>query len=106
MLDYSNENGIPVWTAEKLLDFMKMKDEAKFSDLAWSGNKLSFKLNSSLKFTNKLTFIVPEAYRDKKISAITANGAVKAYTNRSVKGNNYAMVSVEPGQNYNIVVSY
>jgi hypothetical protein len=106
MLDFSNQNGIPVWTAQKLLDFMKMKDEAKFNDINWSGNKLSFRLTSSLKHTNKLTFIVPESYGNLKIKGITSNGKYQLFIIRSVKGNNYAFVSVEPGQNYGITVDY
>ncbi len=30
MLNYANRNGIPVWTSLKLLDFIKMRDEAFF----------------------------------------------------------------------------
>ena len=106
MLDHANQNGIPVWTAQKLLDFIKMKDEAKFENISWSGNKLSFKLTSSLKHTNKLTFMVPETYGSKKIKGITSNGKVQSFMQRTVKGHNYAFVSVEPGKNYNIVVNY
>ena len=106
MLDYANQKGIPVWTAEKLLDFIKMKDEAKFTDINWSGNKLTFKLNSSLAFSNKLTFMVPLIFGNRKISTITSNGVGSTWLTRSVKGVNYAMVSLEPGKNYNISVSY
>ena len=28
MLAYANSNGVPVWTSLKLLDFIKMRDEA------------------------------------------------------------------------------
>ena len=35
MLDYANEHHIPVWTAEKLLDFLQMKDEASFKNINW-----------------------------------------------------------------------
>ena len=46
MLAYAKSNGIPVWTELKLLDFIKMKDDASFTDLNWSGNRLSFHLKS------------------------------------------------------------
>ncbi len=32
MLAYANSNGIPVWTALKLLDFIKMREEASFTN--------------------------------------------------------------------------
>ena len=106
MLDYSNAKGIPVWTAEKLLDFMLMKDEAKFDQVTWSDNKLSFNLSSSLKHTSKLTFMVPGSFNNKKIKEIQANGKKANFDIRSVKGSDYAFISIEGGKNYNCVVSY
>ena len=42
MLNYARDNGIPVWTPVKLLDFLKAKDEAAFSKIKWKGkNQLS-----------------------------------------------------------------
>ena len=61
------QNKIPVWTELNLLDFLKMKDEAKFSGLDWSGNQLKFKLSSNLKNSNGLTFLLPVNHGDKKI---------------------------------------
>jgi hypothetical protein len=106
MLDLSNQNGIPVWTAQKLLDFIKMKNEAKFNELKWSENKLSFNFNSTLKHTSKLTFMVPQTYGNKKIKEIKSNGNKQSFLLRWVKGHEYAFVSLEPGQNYNITVNY
>ena len=40
MLAYANQQNIPVWTEIKLLDFIKMKDEASFSNIRWVNNKL------------------------------------------------------------------
>jgi hypothetical protein len=106
MLTYANDNGIPVWTAIKLLDFVKMKNEATFTDLSWTDNRLSFKLNSSLKHSNGLTFMVPCKYRDKRITGITRNGKDIPFINRSVKGSEYSFITVEPGANYFILVNY
>ena len=43
MLAYANSKGIPVWTAAKLLDFIKMRDEATFSEVSWSGPSIIFR---------------------------------------------------------------
>ncbi len=106
MLAYANSNGIPVWTALKLLDFIKMRDEATFTDISWSNKQLSFNLNSSLKHINGLTFMVPSKYGDKQIKRITRNGKDIRFITRSVKGSDYAFVTVEPGANYSIFVNY
>jgi hypothetical protein len=106
MLDYANEKGIPVWTAEKLLDFMQMKDEAKFENIRWTGNNLSFDLQSSLTHPSKLAFMIPANFNSKKIREIKTDGKNTTYTIKSVKGIDYAFVSIEGGKNSNFVVSY
>ena len=73
MLAYADSNGIPVWTALKLLDFIKVRDEAKFTDISWSKSTLSFNLNSSLKHNSGLTFLVPFKYADKKVKEVAIN---------------------------------
>jgi len=106
MLAYANSNGIPVWTALKLLDFIKMRDEATFTDISWSNNQLKFNLNSSLKHSNGLTYMVPFKYGNKKINRITQNGEDATFIIRSAKGKNYAFLTVEPDTNYSILVNY
>lgn len=41
VLSYAKSRGIPVWTALNLLRFLKMKDEASFSNLNWSNDRLT-----------------------------------------------------------------
>ena len=58
-LDYANSKGIPVWTELNLLDFLKAKDEATFTDINWSNSRLSFKIKSSLTHSNGLSYMIP-----------------------------------------------
>ena len=106
MLDYANEKGIPVWTALNLLNFLKMKDEASFSTLVWSDNQLSFSLNSSLKHSNGLTFIVPARSGGLNVKTITIDGAETPIILKSVKGSEYAFVTVTGGSTFEIDVKY
>jgi len=106
MLDYANEKNIPVWTAAKLLDFLKAKDEAVFNDIKWSGGQLAFKIKSSLTHPNHFTCMVPYKYGGKKINKISINGISAFYGVQSIKGFEYAMVSMPPGIDHNIVASY
>ena len=79
MLAYAGRNGIPVWTASKLAEFVRMRDEARFSSISWSDNKMSFNLCSSLKHSSGLTVMIPLLYRDKKLMGIECNGEEVAY---------------------------
>ena len=77
-----------------------------FSEIKFRNNKLSFRLNSSLKHSNGLTFMVPYRYGDKKIDGISCDEKGISFIVRSVRGTDYAFVTVKPGENYSILVNY
>jgi len=106
MLAYANLNKIPVWTELKLLDFLKMKDEATFSHINLANDKLVFDINSSLKNKDGLTFMVPAEYKGLRVKKIRLDRIDASFITRSVKGSDYALVTVEPGRNHSIVVNY
>ena len=106
MLAYANQQNIPVWTELKLLDFLKMKDEATFSHISRRNNKLAFDINSSLKNSSGLTFMVPSEYEGSRVEKIIIDGINTRFINRSVKGSNYTLATVEPGLNHSVVVNY
>lgn len=106
ILAYANDHGIPVWTALNLLNFLKMKDEASFTDISWADNQLSFALNSSLKHGHGLTLMIPANHGDKKITGISKDNKDIRPTIKSVKGSEYAFVTVKAGANYSFLISY
>lgn len=106
VLDYCRNKGVPVWTAEKAYDFLKMKDEASFNNLTWSKNKLSFTLNSSLKHSNELTLMLPAYYGNLKLKTIAGNSRTMPFKIDRIKGNNYALITISPGQSYNFSADY
>lgn len=106
MLTYANRKGIPVWTAIKLLDFLKMKDEASFNNISWTNNVLRFTLNSSLTHSHRLTLMLPADYNGKKIIGMTIDDQNQTYAIKRIKGRDYALVSVEGGMDYNISANY
>jgi len=106
MLDYAKDSDIPVWAPVKLLDFLKAKDEAGFTNIKWANNRLSFKIKSSLTHSNGLTCMIPYLYGKKKINKISVNGIAQSYAVKSIKGFEYALVTIKPGITYNMAVSY
>jgi hypothetical protein len=106
MLAYANSKNIPVWTAAQLSEFIKMKDNAMFSDMYWSGNELKFNLISSVKNNNGLTFMLPYRYNESEISEITVDGKSMPVIKGNVRGSDYAFSTVEPGSNYSIRARY
>jgi hypothetical protein len=106
VLEYCRSRGVPVWTAEKTYEFLKMKDEASFSNINWKNNTLSFTLNSSLKHSNGLTFMLPAFYGNLKIKNIERSGGDQSFRIKTIKGFSYVFVTVQPGQTYRFSVAY
>ncbi|MEP7143732.1 MAG: hypothetical protein ABI707_12710 [Ferruginibacter sp.] len=105
-LDYAKSRGIPVWTELKLLGFLKARDEAGFVDINWVNYRLSFKIKSSLKHSSRLTCMIPYLYNGKRITNIRVNGVTQAFSVKSIKGFDYALLPTGPGSDYSIVVHY
>ncbi len=106
MLAYANSKEVPVWTAVNLLEFLKMKDEASFSNLSWVNNQLTFTLNSSLEHSHSLSFIVPATYNGKVVKRIIKDGQHTPFSIKRIKGFDYAFVTVRGGRSYEISVEY
>lgn len=106
VLDYCSSKGVPVWTAERVYEFLKMKDEALFSNIKFYRNQLTFLLSSSIENGDGLTFMLPLFYGDSKIRSIELNGRSLQFEQRKIKGYEYALLTVTPGSKYEISVRY
>jgi len=106
MLAYANLHNIPVWTELRLLEFLRMKDQASFSGQHWKGNQLKFRLNSAVGDGNGLTFFVPYRHQELACIEIMVNGQPLKFIVRRIKGFQYAMATVKPGENYSVEVQY
>jgi hypothetical protein len=107
MLDYSRDNNIPVWAPMKLLQFLRAKDEATFTNIKWDSNKqLSFRIKSALKHSNELACMIPYLFRERKITEVTIDGIKQPYSVKRVKGFDYAFATIRPGTAYKVTVNY
>jgi hypothetical protein len=106
VLDYCKKRGVPVRTAERVYEFLKMKDEAFFTDIFWSDNRLNFKINSTVQNPSGLTFLLPAIYGSSRISSINDNGQPLNFQTRLIKGREYAMATIMPGNMHDISAEY
>jgi len=106
VLDYCNQRGVPVWPAEKVYEFLKVKDGATFTEINWSHNLLTFKIQSRIENPDGLTFLLPADYNGLKIGQIDVNGHPVEYKARMFKGYEYALATVTPGKMHEVSVSY
>jgi hypothetical protein len=106
VLDYCSKRGVPIRTAERVYEFLKMKDEACFSDIGWSENTLTFTLSSGIPNPDGLTILLPSDHGDLKISSVSIDGNIRQFDHRTIKGNEYALITVNPGKIYKISAGY
>jgi hypothetical protein len=106
MLDDANKEGIPVWTELKLLNFLKAKDEAIFNQIKWDNRKLSFQFISSRPHSNGVTIMIPCNYQNKTILEIMVDDKKQPFITRSIKGHNYALITIQPGTNHIFSIKY
>jgi hypothetical protein len=106
MLDYALSKNVPVWTPVKLLDFLKARDQALFQNIEYSGNRLSFMIQSDLVHPGSFAVMIPYSFKGKIIQSITNNAKTQSFIRRKIKGTEYGMFSVKPGTAYQIGVTY
>jgi hypothetical protein len=105
-LDYANERGVPVWSEVQLFEFLKAKDAASFDNLSWSDDTLTFDIKSPVSAGHGITCMIPANHGGKRISVIENNGEKQRTALQSIKGFDYAFVTVKPGADYRMKVTY
>ncbi len=106
MLAYSVSKGIPVWPASHLSDFIRCRDNARFSQIRWADNELSFNLNTAGGEASGLTFMLPLRFGTSEIRQVKIDGKQVSFKTRFVKGSWYSFNTIAPDKNYNINVRY
>jgi hypothetical protein len=106
MLDYARKRNVPATTAAELLDFLKTKEEVSFTEIKWTNDLMTFKINSGINNNHDLTIMLPDEFKGKNISNVTISEKPVQFTRRSIKGNKYVLFNFKPGKNYEIAVSY
>ncbi len=94
--EYCRDNGIPSWSAEMLLDFVKARNNARFENINWqideeqNAAQLSFDFQTPAK-GRKLTTMIPQTWNGKTLQSITLDGKAVSYKHDTIKGIRYGM---------------
>jgi hypothetical protein len=97
VLQYSKDNGIPVWSAKDMYDFTRMKNSAGFENIIWTNNMLSFTLNASVNGYGEMTVMIPYIYMGRTLKSCIKNRKVAEFSLRTIKGIQYAMINSASG---------
>ncbi len=96
-LDYANELGVPILSAQDWLAFTDARHDAEFSEMIWDSNAstLTFNLLPPISTLPTLTVLVPASHADKPINSILVDGVTTSASVRLVLGGlEYAQVIV------------
>lgn len=106
-LAYANIQNVPLWNADRWLTFTEMRHDTTFDDINWdsSSGELSFTLSSGTATTDTLTLMVPESVASGDLINVTVDGSPQTLIHKTIKGHEYAFVTVEPGTRQ-MVASY
>jgi hypothetical protein len=100
MWDYAETNGISMWSAEKLLDFVEARRAATLDNIAWDGTYLTFDFNTPT-VDQDVTLMIP----DQGLLSITVDGVPVGFTSEMIKGHSYALLTTGSMSSH-VVVSY
>ncbi|MBL7064785.1 MAG: hypothetical protein ISS49_11365, partial [Anaerolineae bacterium] len=89
IMDYANSRGVPIWSAEILLDFLQARDGAHFTNINWNGTRLTFDFGMPTGGEH-LTLMIPSQVTGANLQSIQVNGTPVTYTTDTVKGFDYA----------------
>jgi hypothetical protein len=75
-LDYANQLGVPILSAQEWLDFTNLRHDAEFTDVSWNSNAstLTFNLLPLNQPGSTLTMLLPLYHADKSLSSLTIDG--------------------------------
>ncbi|MEV6302489.1 DUF4082 domain-containing protein [Actinoplanes sp. NPDC051861] len=97
VLASAQSRGVPVISGQQLLTWVDGRNASSYSNLAWSGNNLSFSVNVGTG-ANGLTGMVPTAGpAGRTLTTLTRGGTAVPFTRSTIKGVEYAMFTAAPG---------
>lgn len=96
-LDYAQQLGVPILSAQEWLDFTDLRHESNFADMVWDSNAstLTFRLLPPEQPDSTLTVLLPITHTDKTLSTISVDHVTTSTSTRLVLGGvEYALVIV------------
>ena len=91
---HARDNGIPMWSAEMLLDFVEARNASGFNNIRWNGAALDFVFQTP-QAGHDLTLMIPSEQEGSLLASITVDGVPVSYTTDVIKGLTYALFTTQ-----------
>jgi hypothetical protein len=107
-LDYANELGVPILSAQEWLWFTDARHDTDFEDVIWDANasSLTFSLIPPNSPLPTLTVLLPASHADKSISSILVDGVTTSASVRLVLGGVEYVQAILPAKQQTIQAMY
>jgi hypothetical protein len=96
-LDAAHERGLPIWNAQRWLDFITARQSARFERLNWLKQTLSFELTVQGQPKDGLSVLLPLTSQEAALKEARVDGKPSEFASWRVGGVNYGLVRLEPG---------
>lgn len=97
LVQSAKARNVPLISVQQMLDWSDGRNASYFSQLAWSGNNLTFTANTDTKVGTMLRGMLPLNSSKGTLQGITRNGASVNFTSETIKGVAYAIFPVTNG---------
>ncbi|MCC6499781.1 MAG: twin-arginine translocation signal domain-containing protein [Anaerolineales bacterium] len=100
-LKYAAENNIPIWSAERWLDFVEARHDSMVKDFQWLAdeNRLNFLLSLPDFRSEGMSLLLPLERSAARLSGVEVNGRRVEFKEHILSSQRYAMVDVTAGEN-------
>jgi hypothetical protein len=89
---YCQEQGIPMWSAEMLLNFKQARDAAQFTNIQYGPSSMDFDYIAGAAGFD-LTMMIPVDWSTQRLTQLLLDGAPVQWVDEVVKGVRYAMLT-------------
>jgi hypothetical protein len=107
-LDYAQQIGIPILSAQEWLDFTDLRHESNFTNMLWDSNAstLTFNLLPLNQPISTLTVLIPTQYAEKNLSTTSVDGVkTSPHAHLVLGGTEYAQIIVS-AQEHKLIAAY
>jgi hypothetical protein len=107
VMEYANSQNIPIWNADRWLEFVEMRYAAKYTSINWTdaSGTLRFDLEAPTVSGQSLTTQLPLSYSGRNLQSVTVDGVNVGYSAQTIKGQPVAFFVTAAG-NRNVVAVY
>jgi hypothetical protein len=105
VLAYAQKRGVPMWTAQRTMEFLRFRDCVEIGSLEWRGNVLRFELKSPVPGEG-LTLMVPLRHEGMSVNRIMVDDKPVKYATETIKQIEYVFAAADIHGTHKISVQY